>query len=212
MILPCEMKSVPVSIASSLTSTSLLTSTQQSYCQEELKGLTIKAMERKPLALSKPVGNRTSVTNSTSAPARSQKQSVNTAMSAKVVGNPAMERTTVWTGPNEIFGLQPRYLRHNLWENSSPLSPTTAEWSERARPLPGVPLSELSNPVVSKTITDNPDLFQITSPINVDVFQRLLKDHPNPAFVNSVCLGLREGFWPWADTLRDGYPSMHDES
>jgi hypothetical protein len=25
-------------------------------------------------------------------------------------------------------------------------------------------------------------------------------------------MGLREGFWPWADTLRDGFPVTHNES
>ena len=46
----------------------------------------------------------------------------------------------------------------------------------------------------------------------MDVFEALLKDHPNPLFVKSVCDGLREGFWPWADTLKEGYPDTHDES
>jgi hypothetical protein len=30
--------------------------------------------------------------------------------------------------------------------------------------------------------------------------------------VCSVCEGLREGFWPWADTLHEVFPSTHDES
>ena len=37
-------------------------------------------------------------------------------------------------------------------------------------------------------------------------------NHPNPKFVTSVCTGLREGFWPWADTLAAGFPATHDES
>jgi len=36
--------------------------------------------------------------------------------------------------------------------------------------------------------------------------------HLNPEFVKSVCTGLREGFWPWADTLQPGYPTTHDEN
>jgi len=55
-------------------------------------------------------------------------------------------------------------------------------------------------------------LFKIITPINVDRFEELLSDHPNPLFVHSVCDGLREGFWPWADTLKDGYPSSYDGS
>ena len=92
------------------------------------------------------------------------------------------------------------------------LSPTTAEWSETAHPLPRPPPNEVSNPVAFKTITDNPDLFQVRTPIKVDVFEALLAKHPNQPFVKSVCAGLRDGFWPWADTLRGDLPTTHDES
>ena len=44
----------------------------------------------------------------------------------------------------------------------------------------------------------------------MDCFQNLLSDHPNLPFVESVCAGLRRGFWPWADTQREGYPSIYD--
>ena len=113
---------------------------------------------------------------------------------------------------SEIFGLQPKYLRHNLWNENSTLSPTTAEWSEHAKPLPRPPISEILDPISSKTIANHPHLFKIHTPIKVDVFERLLKDHPNPLFVKSVCQGLREGFWPWADTLSKDLPRTHDES
>ena len=63
-----------------------------------------------------------------------------------------------------------------------------------------------------KTISENPGLFKIVTPINVDRFQELLVNHPNPLFVASVCAGLRNGFWPWANTLKDGYPSIYDGS
>jgi len=65
---------------------------------------------------------------------------------------------------------------------------------------------------VSKTISENPSLFEIVTPINVNRFEDLLSDHPNQPFVRSVCTGLREGFWPWANTLKDGYPVIHDGS
>lgn len=123
-----------------------------------------------------------------------------------------MEKTTVRRGASEIFGLQPKYLRHNLWQEGSAPSPTTAEWSEQARPLPRPPLSEVFHPIAAKTIADNPNLFQIITPIKVDVFESLLEHHPNPLFVQSVCAGLREGFWPWADTMNGVFPSTHDES
>ena len=113
---------------------------------------------------------------------------------------------------NELHGLHPKYLRHNLWDEGFSLSPATAEWSEHAAPLPRPPLTEFTNRSALKTISDHPDLFQVRSPVNVDVFEALLKDHPNPLFVKSVCTGLREGFWPWADTLTDCFPTTHDES
>jgi len=44
------------------------------------------------------------------------------------------------------------------------------------------------------------------------MFEKLLIDHPNQPFVHLVCTGLCEGFWPWADTLREGFPATHDKS
>jgi len=88
----------------------------------------------------------------------------------------------------------------------------TADWTLNAQPLPSIPISELNNEITTKTINDNPSLFQIITPINIDKFELLLETHPNQRFVKSVCKGLREGFWPWADTLLDGYPTTHDES
>ena len=108
--------------------------------------------------------------------------------------------------------MRPKYLRYNIWVPDAEFTPTTAEWSETALPLPRPPLHELNNPIVSKTIRDNPHLFKNVTPINVDVFEGFLVNHPNPAFVKSVCTGLREGFWPWADTLQQGYPATHDEN
>ena len=144
--------------------------------------------------------------------AKTPTQNANTDISVKTVTSPAMETKPVRKGPNEIFGLQPKYLRHNLWQKDAVLSPTTAEWSETANPLPRPPLSEILNPISSKTIADNPNLFQVRTPIKVDVFESLLEHHPNPSFIKSICAGLREGFWPWADTLLDSLPQTHDES
>ncbi|TFK62215.1 hypothetical protein BDN72DRAFT_777343, partial [Pluteus cervinus] len=89
---------------------------------------------------------------------------------------------------------------------------SVALWTESAPPLPFPSLAELDNPIYLKTLRENPTLFKIVTPINVDMFEFLLTNHPNCPFVESVCRGLREGFWPWADTLRDGYPISHDES
>jgi hypothetical protein len=44
-------------------------------------------------------------------------------------------------------------------------------------------------------IHDNPTLFKIVCNINIGRFVQLLEDHPNQAFVQSVVMGLCEGFW-----------------
>lgn len=123
-----------------------------------------------------------------------------------------MDKLTVMQRRNKSFGLHPKYLRYNLWSMSTNLSPTTAEWSTTAFPLPRPPVSVLSDPISSATISNYPDLFKIVTPINVDIFESLLSTHPNPAFCNSICTALREGFWPWANTILPNYPATHDAS
>jgi hypothetical protein len=63
-----------------------------------------------------------------------------------------------------------------------------------------------------RTLTENKHLFKLVTPINIDVFQSLLTRHPNQPFVRSVVDGLREGFWPWADTHPGFYPETYDVS
>ncbi|KAJ7044839.1 hypothetical protein C8F04DRAFT_1207029 [Mycena alexandri] len=75
--------------------------------------------------------------------------------------------------------------------------------------LPRPPLSEYT-PIVMKTLRENQHLFKIVSPVNVEVFESLLVDHPNQPFVRSIIVGLREGFWPWADTQPGVYPDTYD--
>ena len=89
---------------------------------------------------------------------------------------------------------------------------SSADWSETAKPLPMIPKAELMNPVVLKTIHENPQLFDIVTPININRFEELLKSHPNQPFVKSVCQGLCEGFWPWANTFIGEYPDTFDLS
>ena len=109
-------------------------------------------------------------------------------------------------------GMRPKYLRYNIWDPDSDFSPNTADWTLIARPLEGPPQAALDDEVVTKTINENPDLFKIVTPVNVDVFEAYLESHPNQAFVKSVCNGLREGFWPWAEVPKPGYPDTNDES
>jgi hypothetical protein len=88
----------------------------------------------------------------------------------------------------------------------------TAAGTLTDEPLPRPPPEEFYNAAATATVDDNPDLFRIVTPINVDRFEKLLITHPNKPFVNSVCTSLREGFWPWASTQRDQYPVTWDFS
>src|SRR5260370_28885718 len=51
---------------------------------------------------------------------------------------------------------------------------------------------------VTETIKQFPDLFQIVTPIKVDVLTHLLQLHPNCPLVDSILGGFCEGFWPGA--------------
>ena len=96
--------------------------------------------------------------------------------------------------------------------NLKPFSPVTADWTEHAIPLPQPPDNKLNNPVTSQTIANHPSIFKIVTPININHFHKLLSNHPNQPFIQSVCEGLQNGFWPWADTMKDSYPDTHDAS
>jgi hypothetical protein len=100
--------------------------------------------------------------------------------------------------------------RPYYWEGNVEGISRLALISESLHPLPSVPDKELKNDVVTRTISENEHLFSIVTPINIDRLASLLVNHPNPPFVSSVLRGLREGFWPWADTQPDVYPTTKD--
>ena len=106
--------------------------------------------------------------------------------------------------------MRPKFARDLIWGTVVDTVSPAARYSLFADPLPRPPSSELGNVAANKTIHDNPDLFKITCNINIGRFAKLLEDHPNQPFVQSVLVGLREGFWPWAEP-QDGYPVTHDE-
>jgi hypothetical protein len=84
----------------------------------------------------------------------------------------------------------------------------TALFSEVASPIPGPPRNELSDKEKWNVIKSHPHLFHITTPIRVDHLHELLITHPNRDLVESVCRGLRIGFWPWVTTLNSNAPSI----
>jgi hypothetical protein len=112
----------------------------------------------------------------------------------------------------EVIGKRPKYLRYHIWDPDGTVSEMMVEWTERAKPLPRPATVQLMHPVVRETIIQNPTLFKIITPVNLKVFEELLKDHPNQDFVKSVCVGLRNGFWPWTDIWKPGYPDELDLS
>jgi len=112
----------------------------------------------------------------------------------------------------EQAGRRPKYLRYHIWDPDGSVTETTAEWTERAKPLPRPSTIQLMHPVVRETVAQYPTLFEIVTPVKLNVFEDLLRDHPNRAFVKSVCDGLRYGFWPWSDIWKPGYPDELDLS
>ena len=60
------------------------------------------------------------------------------------------------------------------------------------------------------TILDQPDLFKIICKIDINTFEKLLTHHLNHSFIDSLLVGLYEGFWPFADMTKEGYPKLWD--
>ncbi|KAF9023867.1 hypothetical protein BDZ89DRAFT_893314, partial [Hymenopellis radicata] len=79
-------------------------------------------------------------------------------------------------------------------------------------PLPHPPEKEYHH-VSMKTIHQNPNLFHVSTPINIERFASALSIHPNRAFVTSVVRTLKIGLWPWADTNPTGdFPETWDNA
>jgi hypothetical protein len=85
-----------------------------------------------------------------------------------------------------------------------------ALWSESAAPIPGPPPDVLCDERITSTLATRPDLFAIVTPIDTERFRSLLTSHPNQPFVESVCVGLREGFWPGAELAGLDLPDVWD--
>ncbi|KZT25383.1 hypothetical protein NEOLEDRAFT_1065254, partial [Neolentinus lepideus HHB14362 ss-1] len=105
---------------------------------------------------------------------------------------------------------KPRYTRDFLWEEHEVSHTPSATASETAPPVPDVPEHERYNKSALRTIAKYPHLFKVITPININRFEQLLRAHPNQPLVASVCKGLREGFWPYADTSSETRPDTWD--
>ena len=117
--------------------------------------------------------------------------------------------------PLHLSGLEPgecTLQRGLLWSSQDVVHSLTAQFTETDKPLPRPPSNEF-RPEVMKTINRHPHLFKIVTPINIAAFEKCLRSHPNPSFVESVVAGLKEGFWPFANTRpAESYPLRHDAS
>jgi hypothetical protein len=109
-------------------------------------------------------------------------------------------------------GERPRFLRDFLWTDDDDCIGPSTKYSLDAEPVPVPPPDVCENEELLKTVKDHPHLFRIVTPINVDALEHRLKKHPNQPFVKSVLRSLRFGFWPWAETDLEGYPSTWDNS
>ena len=163
-------------------------------------------------------GRRTNlVTNGAIASVTKRKRSAEESMCATTAGSLDTEERIAESRLEELEKpppKKPKYLEQSVWANpdtSPPFSPT-ARYTLTDAPLPRPPPDEFSNLEAMTTIQQNPHLFPIVTPINVNRFEELLATHPNRPFVDSVCVSLREGFWPWAHTLKESYPVIWDFS
>ena len=187
-----------------------LVSTLPSSCLMESNLNTHKAIQSDPPV--KQTKMKYATVSTLSMGAETQPMIAASNMHAKSANGLATEKSIAIAKKELVHELRPRNLRYNIWEGGSHFSHSSADWSETALPLPSIPTSELNNPIVTKTIKENPHLFDIITPIFIDQFENLLNSHPNQAFIKSVCQGLREGFWPWADTHYGEYPDTLDLS
>ncbi|KAF9010553.1 hypothetical protein BDQ17DRAFT_1387786 [Cyathus striatus] len=109
------------------------------------------------------------------------------------------------------FGFFPSYL-HNLHDfSNSPDLSSVLSFTLSASPWFSPPPEILNDPLSLSIIQNHPHLFKIVTPINVSLFEHLLLDHPNTPFTQSVCQGLREGFWPPA-VFPPSLPPTYDVS
>jgi hypothetical protein len=151
---------------------------------------------------------------------KAQQECAVSAMPVSNADSQGMGKKTALSKCEATYGMHPKYLHYNIWnapdggeENIHFESlQCLANWTEQVRPLLSVPVTKLGNAVVMRTIDSHPNLFKIVSPINIDCFKSLLASHPNCLFVKSVCKGLREGFWPWANTYHREYLSIVDKA
>ncbi|GAA5880929.1 hypothetical protein JCM1840_002099 [Sporobolomyces johnsonii] len=103
---------------------------------------------------------------------------------------------------NRLAGISaaPRLLRAFPWPSPTvPPPPASVDRTPSLPPLPRPPAVASRDPTFRRLRLDRPDLFDDASPLRADAFAAALADHPNQAWVASLVISIREGFWPGHD-------------
>lgn len=117
------------------------------------------------------------------------------------------------------FNELPRFKRGYGWADSkSSISPSLLD-TLTAKPLPRPPSHLINDPVIQHALLKHADDIKVETPFDIDKFESLVIDHPNRPFVESVLMGLREGFWPLDDgewkieleEVTDNYPASPED-
>ena len=84
---------------------------------------------------------------------------------------------------NERISEMPKYRCKMIWGRKDDLCSKMVKWTEFAGPLLRPLLCEFENKEALHTITSNPNLFTVSTPININHFKALLAEHPNQPFI-----------------------------
>lgn len=110
---------------------------------------------------------------------------------------------------------RPTYAQDLIWaedEDEMTTRPLTLiQASEIMPPLTPVPSNEQLNNLALNTIENHPELFHVSTSVNIQAFREFLQGHPHQPLVESVCNGLQQGFWPRAQTLGQDLPMTHGD-
>jgi hypothetical protein len=121
------------------------------------------------------IGRETNlVTNGTTVNAVKRKRTVGDCMSATSVGRVDTKEKNV--GNHELVPKCPKYMEGSAWTDVevSPSYSPTAWGTLMDDPLPRPPPEEFANLDAVTTIHENPHLFRLVTPINVNRFKELL--------------------------------------
>jgi hypothetical protein len=141
------------------------------------------------------------VTNGMMERATKRKRVVVESISVTSVERPGIEERSV-----EDLQTEERSFPKRPNPDTTPLFSPTTSCTLSDAPLPRPPPGGFNISDAISTIKQNPHLFRIVTPINTHQFEESLPTpNPNQPFVISICVSLREEFWPWAHTQKESY-------